>query len=269
MISPRSSSGRGRIIRRVLTWLMACLGVGGLAWGAWEFLRPRPSLEDAIQLADAGKLDEAAEMIRTHLADRPEDDAAHLLLAQILLGRPDPTFDRPPTAAPRSRGGWRWSISVGSARRIPGWPSLLQLARGKALDRLSRLDEAEAAWLEALRIEPTAPEAGWNLLNLYYLQGREEEARRLALRLFEVEPDPHDRVLLLLELVKLDARPPAPGSLVKWFEAVVRQNPGDLHSALALGLALTRAGQVERGDRLYSAGRCEPTPTASKPGTPS
>ena len=60
-----------------------------------------------------------------------------------------------------------------------------------------RFDEAEAAWLEALRIDPTAPEVGWNLLALYYVQGREEEARRLALRLYRVEPDPHDRASLL------------------------------------------------------------------------
>ena len=53
--------------------------------------------------------------------------------------------------------------------------------------------------------------------------------------------------LLLLELLRHDARPPAPGSLVKLFEPVVRDHPGDLHSALALGLALTRAGQVEKG----------------------
>ena len=123
----------------------------------------------------------------------------------------------------------------------------LHLCRGNALDRLLRFDEAEAAWLEALKVDPTAPEVGWNLLHLYYLQGREEEARRLALRLYRVEPDPHDRVLLLLELLRPDARPPAPGSIIKLFEPVVRHNPGDLHSAMALGLAQTRAGKVEEG----------------------
>src|SRR5262249_58704670 len=121
----------------------------------------------------------------------------------------------------------------------------LQLCRGRALDRLLRFSEAEAAWLEALKADPAAPEAGWHLLNLYYLQGREEEARRLALRLYEVEPDPHDRVLLLLELVRPDARPPAPGSIVKLLEPAVRQHPDDLQSAVALGLARVRAGQVD------------------------
>ena len=54
-------------------------------------------------------------------------------------------------------------------------------------------------------------------------------------------------MLLLLELVRQDARLPAPGSLVKWFEPLVRRHPGDLHSAAALGLALTRVGQIEKG----------------------
>jgi Flp pilus assembly protein TadD len=116
-----------------------------------------------------------------------------------------------------------------------------------ALNRLSRLEEAEAAWLEALGVDPTAPDAGWELLRLYYLQGREEEARDLALRLFQVEPDPHDRALLLLELLRPDARPPAPGSIIDLFEPIVRSNPHDRHSGMALGLAQTRAGKVEEG----------------------
>jgi Flp pilus assembly protein TadD len=65
----------------------------------------------------------------------------------------------------------------------PAMAATLYLCRGNALDRLARLDEADSAWLEALEADPTAPEAGWNLLRLYYLQGREVEARNLALRL--------------------------------------------------------------------------------------
>ncbi len=118
------------------------------------------------------------------------------------------------------------------------------------MDCLSRLDEAEEAWLEAIEIDPTAPEAGFHLLNLYYLEGREEEARRLALRLHKAEPDPHDRVFLLLELIRPDARPPAPAAVIKWFEPRVEKHPGDLHSSVALGLALIRAGQVENGSSI-------------------
>src|SRR5262249_47045376 len=80
-----------------------------------------------------------------------------------------------------------------------------------------------------------------------YLQGRDDEARILALNLFESEPDPGDRVQLLLQLVRQDARPPAPGSLAKWFSPVVRQHPDDLHSTPAMGLAFVRDSRVQPG----------------------
>jgi tetratricopeptide (TPR) repeat protein len=226
--------------------LIALLAVGGLGWVAWESTRVRPSLDGAIDLAAAGRVDEAEARVRAYLAARPEDGSANILLAQILLKRPDP----PPTQAPSGRPEpAQQALEVlDRVRPVNSDMSVaLHLNRGRALDRLLRLEEAEREWLEALKASPTAPEAGWHLLNLYYLHSREEEARRLALRLFRVEPDPHDRVLLLLELVKTDARPPAPASIIKLFEPVVRQEPDNLHSAIALGLAQVRAGQVEDG----------------------
>jgi Flp pilus assembly protein TadD len=225
---------------------MVCLVAGGLGWGAWESMRARPSLERAIRLADAGRLDDAAKEVRAQLAAAGDEHAAHLLLAQIILKRPDPPSnqaERPPSESAQEAMEHLSRIRPLNSRMAV----TLQLCRGAALHRLQRFDEAEAAWLEALSINPTAPEAGWNLLTLYYLQGREQEARCLALRLYEVEPDPHDRVLLLLELVRTDARPPAPGSIVKLFAPVVREHPDDLHTAIALGLALTRAGKVGEG----------------------
>jgi tetratricopeptide (TPR) repeat protein len=220
--------------------------MGALGWIAWQAIRSRPALDAAVKLAEAGRYDEAAAKLRARLAADPDDGAAHLLLAQLDLKR----FDSPATRAGRSREDWARLALDHLGRVHPSNPRMevtLQLCRGQALDRLGRFDEAEAAWLEALKLDATAPEAGWNLLRLYYLQGREEEARRLALRLYEVEPDPHDRVLLLLELVRPDARPPAPASIVKLFEPAVRQHPDDLHPALALGLARVRAGQVDAG----------------------
>jgi tetratricopeptide (TPR) repeat protein len=256
-----TSSGeafRRRLVRPFWTWTAVALATLGAAWGAWWWLRPRPALDDAAPLAEAGRFDEAEAKVRAYLAEHPGSDAAHLLLAQVVLGRPDP----PSTPADRRTPGPA-RVALEHLDRVrprnPRMAVALQLSRGKAFYRLLRLEDAEAAWLEALRLDATAPEAGWSLLDLYYLQGREQEARRLALRLYWVEPDPHDRVQLLLELVRQDARPPAPGSLVNWFEPVVRQYPGDLHSAAALGLALVRAGKVEKGiDQLRCAVESHP-----------
>jgi tetratricopeptide (TPR) repeat protein len=220
--------------------------LGGLVWGVGQWLRWRPSLKDAIALAEAGRLDEAEARLRARLAVDPDDGATHLLLARVAVRR----LDAPEALAGRSPEDLA-RRALDHLDRVhtsdPNRAVMLQVCRGRALHRLLRLEEAEAAWLEALRISPTAPEAGWHLLELYYIQGRREEARRLVWRLHEVEPDAHDRVRLLVELLRPDARPPAPGSIATVLGPVVRQNPHDLHSAIALGLAMVRNGELDRG----------------------
>jgi tetratricopeptide (TPR) repeat protein len=237
-------SARERSVRRALSPVILTLVTSALALYVWQLKGHPPSLDDASELVRAGKLDEAAMRIRTILSANPDHAAANVLLAQILLKRADPAGGDSP-----SPGSAEEALAhLGRVRPTsPRMAVTSLLCRGNALDRLFRLDEAEEAWLEAIHIDSTAPEAGFNLLNLYYIQGREEEARRLALRLFKAEPDPHDRVLLLLELLRPDARPPAPASLIKWLEPRVQEHPGDLHSSTALGLYLVRAGQIENG----------------------
>jgi tetratricopeptide (TPR) repeat protein len=239
-------TAQGRNIRLVLTGLTVALFVGGLSWCTWQVLNQAPSFANAIELADAGRLDEAAAKVRAYLAKDPDHAAANLLLAQIVLKQPEPPFTSSGHGSSQSAHEALEHLRLVRPSN-PKMAATMQLCRGNALDKLFRLDEAEAAWLQALEVDPTAPEAGWNLLNLYYLQIRDEEARRLVMRLYRVEPDAHDRVMLLLALVKADARPPAPASLVKLFEPVARDHPGDLHVGLTLGLGWVRAGQVERG----------------------
>jgi tetratricopeptide (TPR) repeat protein len=236
-----------RIERRKVSVIAAMLAsIVGLTWAAWSLVRMPPSLERAIPLAEEGRFDEAQEIVRARLRAEPDHPAANLLLAQLLLKRP----------APADAEGAE--DAVGPARealehldRIKDPPArmraLLPVWRGKALFRLGRLDDAERTWEEALRLDPKSPDAGWGLLEIDYLEGRADDARRLALRLHQVEPDPHDRVQLLLELVRQDAQPPAPGSLVQLFEPMVRLDPGGLAPALALGLALVRSGELDRG----------------------
>jgi tetratricopeptide (TPR) repeat protein len=180
------------------------------------------------------------------LREDPGRPATHLLLAQILLKRPAPPEpDGGETVVARARE------ALEHLDQITHPPSRMRtfvpLWRGKALLRIGRLDDAEIAWGETLRLDPTSPDAGWGLLEIYYMEGRAQEARRLALRLHEVEPDPHDRVQFLLELVRQDAQSPNPGWLVQWFEPVVRRNPGELGPTLALGVALVRNGDLGRG----------------------
>ncbi|HEX3450792.1 MAG TPA: tetratricopeptide repeat protein, partial [Isosphaeraceae bacterium] len=118
---------------------------------------------------------------------------------------------------------------------------------GKAHYQQKRYDLAETCWKEALELDPTVPEAGWALIDLMDFEARAEEAHRLGMRLFEVEPDPRDRVRLLLEMSRLDIDKVAPGSTVQVFEPVWRQYPAYLPLALAVGLALVHNSQSVEG----------------------
>jgi Flp pilus assembly protein TadD len=124
---------------------------------------------------------------------------------------------------------------------------MVEMYRGRARVMLDDLDGAEAAWTRALDLDPTVPEAGWGLLDLYYLQWRTGDADRLALRLHGVEPDARDRVRLLLEIIRQEIQRLSPRYVVQWFEPKHRRNPADRHAAMALGRALVRDGRIDEG----------------------
>jgi tetratricopeptide (TPR) repeat protein len=118
---------------------------------------------------------------------------------------------------------------------------------GKAHYQQKRYDLAESCWREALELDPAVPEAGWALVDLLDFEARTEEAHRLGMRLFDVEPDPRDRARLLLEVSRLDIDRVAPGSLVQVFAPLWRQHPEILPLALAVGLALVHNSQSAEG----------------------
>ena len=244
--------------RRVMFGVTSIAVAAAVTWFARAFFGPRPSLTEAAALAEGRRFSQAGDLVRAILRSDPSRSDAHMLAAQIALDRPGPPaapYERPdPTPALEALEHLKHVRASD-----PYLSALIALNRGKAEYRLGRLDQAETSWLDALRLQPNIPEAGWLLLETYDLQGRSEDARRLALRLHKVEPDPRDRVQYLLELVRQDAQPRAPASIVLWFEPVVKQNPGDLHANLALGLALINSSQLDRGlEVLRSAVKSHP-----------
>jgi tetratricopeptide (TPR) repeat protein len=244
--------------RRAVLVSAAVAAAGALTLAGWYVLRPKTSLAEAAALAEARRFDEAEALVREALREDPSRSDAHMLAAQLALDRPEPPVrtGRRPDPKPALEAIEHLKHVRPNDRYLA---ALAALHRGKAEYRLGRLEQAEASWLEALRIDPTIPEAGWFLLESYYLQGRPEDSRKLALRLHAVEPDPHDRAQYLLELVRQDAQPRAPASIVQWFEPVVEQNPDDLHASLALGSALVQAGEADRGiDVLRRAVKAHP-----------
>jgi tetratricopeptide (TPR) repeat protein len=224
-----------RIRDLVLGIIFAALVAGGAALGFGWIRRPAPKLDGLDALLANMRFDEVEKRLDDYLRVYPDHLQANMLMAQVALARED----QKPRVALRHLNRIK--------TRDRGTRALILLNEGKAYSALERYDRAEAAWKEALRVEPLVPEAGWALLGLYYVQGRREAAHRLAMSLFANEPDPRDRVQLLLELVRQDVLELVPESILMTFEPVVRAHPEELHASITLGIALIRNSRFEDG----------------------
>ncbi|MFO0890860.1 MAG: hypothetical protein U0790_17155 [Isosphaeraceae bacterium] len=192
-------------------------------------------LEETCALARAKRFDEAQARMSRYLEVFPDDPRGNLLMAQFSLDRPDP---QPDLALRHLR-----RVRAGSAREA----AIVEFCAGKAHLLQRRHDLAEARWREALRLDPTVPEAAWALLDLLELEDRLEEAQALGMWIHETEPEPRDRVRALLELARLDVDRVAPESAVPIFHPLHLQHPEDLTLALVAGRMLIRNSQLDEG----------------------
>jgi tetratricopeptide (TPR) repeat protein len=224
-------------LRAPILILLAAMAVltGAAALVAWQTLQAPPNLDVICALAREGRFDRAQELLALYLRAFPAHGRAHLLMAQFAMDRPD--------ARPQLALDHLAHIRT----TAPKEAAIVRFSVGKAHYQQKRYDLAEACWKEALELDQTVPEAGWALLDLLDFEGRTEDAHRLGMRLFEVEPDPRDRVRLLLEMSRLDIDRVAPGSLVQVFEPAWRQHRAYLPLALAVGLGLVHNSQSAEG----------------------
>ena len=206
-----------------------------LARPVGRMFTPAPTLDTARSLMNAGHFAAAEPRIRRYLSAFPDDPEAQLLLAQALVDRPSPDPAAALTLLKRTR-------QPDAARR-----AIALVTEGKALYRLQRHGIAETAWKSALGADRTVPEATWLLVQLYYVEGREDESRALVLSHFAAEPDPRDRVRLLLELVREDVDHLAAAGLIRDLAPAYKETPDDPRVALAFGGALVRDGRVDEG----------------------
>jgi tetratricopeptide (TPR) repeat protein len=223
---------------RVQSWIIgaALAGlVGVAALLTWRAVQTPPDFGTICALARQGRFDRAQRLLASYLRAFPGEDRAQLLMAQLAMDRPD--------ADPQ--------LALDHLERIqprtPREAAVVRFSVGKAHYQQKRYDLAETCWREAIELDPTVPEAGWALIDLLEFEARAEDAHRLGMRLFEVEPDPRDRVRLLLEMSRLDVDKVAPGSVVQIFEPVWRQHRAYLPLALAVGSALVHNSQSAEG----------------------
>jgi tetratricopeptide (TPR) repeat protein len=218
----------------ILITMAAVLTVGGIALLITRrALAPTPNLSQVQALARAGQFNHAQKLLDHYLHAHPENERAHLLMAQLT------------TEANNSQPDIALEQLAAIQSMTPKQTAKIKFLEGKAHYQQGHYDLAEDSWTEALRLDPTVPEAGWVLIDLLDKEGRQQEAHRLGMQLHEIEPDPRDRVKILLEMSRLDIETPDPVSQVPLFEPLVKQHPENLPLAITLGLALIR---VNRGD---------------------
>lgn len=230
--------------------LIAVLVLTGAGLSALCILRALgsvPTLSEVAALARAHQFKQAQATLSRYLRAHPHETRARLLMAEIATETANPQ----PEIALEHLGMIRPDT--------PRLAALVKFFEGKARLQQERYDLAEACWKEALDLDPAVPEAGWALFNLLDLEARVPEAHRLGMRMHDVEPDPRDRVRILLELARIDVENAAPGSQVLIFEPFVKQHPENLRLTLVLGLALVRDSRGEQGlEVLESAMRRYP-----------
>jgi tetratricopeptide (TPR) repeat protein len=229
----------GTVAIRLHVWMLivavvACVGAF-CALGIRQALGPAPTLDDVRSLAQRRRYRQAQMLLAQYLPTHPQNARAHLLMAQLAT---EPTNVQP-------------DLALGALAKIhpetTKQAALIKFFEGKARFQQKRYDLAEACWTEALRLDLIVPEAGWALVDLLDKEGRNAAAHSLGMRLHEVEPDPVDRVKILLEMTRLDFEFPDPLSQVELFEPLVRQHPEHLPLSLTVGLALVRCNRSDEG----------------------
>jgi tetratricopeptide (TPR) repeat protein len=224
--------GRRHFLLGIATLIPPAMGIFLFLAGS---LKPPPTVDEVFALAQANRFDEAEMRGTDYLRLHPGDSRVLLVMAEIALARPTPdpirALARLNRIRPYSRSQGAWAL----------------LDQGKAFYLLSRYDRSESCWIEALRKDPAIVEAGRRLLDLFVLQGRFTDASDIVISQFKHEPDPRDRLLLLLKLVQLEVDPPEPWSIVNQLQPVIQANPADLPTSLACGLALLSVSRSDAG----------------------
>ncbi len=221
--------------------IVALLLSGITAPALWRAIPRTPTLDEIHALARAGQFNRAQALLDGYLEAHPGNIRAHLLMAQLTT---ESTNSHPEFALEHLRAFRPVSVKQSA---------LVKFLEGKAFYHQGRYDLAELSWTEALCLDPIVPEAGWALLDLLDKEGRTEEAHGLGIRLHEVEPDPRDRVKILLEMSRLDIETPDPLSQVELFEQLVTQQTESQPLRLMFGLALIRVNRSAEGLQILHA----------------
>jgi Flp pilus assembly protein TadD len=222
-------------------WIFAVALLALNVWWAWREVRPVADLPVINNWLSQGRLTEAEWALRERLRRSPHDGAASALLGRVLATRGD---------------------SLGCARalhQVPfWWPTKGEMLflEGQAVKSIGRMSDAEIAWKELTEFDPLHPmpdalvaKAVVELLELYALEERWEEARQLIWKAYD-RADPPDRPALLVMRMRTELERIAPAASVVKLRKFVAAAPDDWEARRALALAEHATGHDAEATRL-------------------
>ena len=194
------------------------------------------SLNKAVELLMAGRIEEARRACRKAVRDRPDLPEAHMLLAETQRVMGDAASARESTAR--------------VLRLKPAWSSAnIAFALADLYRDFGRLDEAEKRYRRALEEQPDLTDARYNLAGMLHGTGRMAEAIVELEKLLERQPDAADVRERLVQLLFDERR-------IDRLDAVCREGmarfPGASVYPDRLGTALWYRGRHEEGMRAFS-----------------
>ncbi len=190
-------------------------------------------LQRGLQLHQAGRVLEAAEIYRSIIKTRPQTGDAWNLLSAIF-------FDTGNTEAAVA------AATQATALMPDFFPAFVNL--GNALQAAGRINDALIAFSKAAALDPDSPEAQSNLASALNALGRHQEALAAAQAALELKPDfpeaLNNRGNAEAGLNRLDAA-------VGTYRTLLRLRPDSADAYYNLGGALMRLGALEEAIGCY------------------
>jgi tetratricopeptide (TPR) repeat protein len=230
---------------RLVRWTLLAGLLGLNAWWYWRDIQPKVGLDTISRLIEQHHDREAEESVRGYLARSPHDGEARIMLAKLLAQRND---------------------VLGSAQelhKVPFWwpdKGKWLLMEGGAFKEFNRMADAEAAWkavVEDDALHPVDPKfvtaAMRDLLELYAIEGRWDDAVRLIWTIYERTSDLEEREALLNMRIRTELERILPAVAVAKMEKYLAAEPADWEARRGLAKAQMALNQVDEARRNLSA----------------
>ncbi len=238
---PARRGGRGRRVLGLGRWTLL-LGLVGLnAWWFWCEVRPVLGLDTISKWINEHRDDDAERALRQRLARSPHDGEARIMLAKLL--------------------GQRGAMltSARELHQVPFWwpdKGKWLLMEGAAFKESNRMSDAEAAWKAVVGDDPLHPveprlvtAATRDLLELYAVEGRWEDAVKLIWKSYDRTNDDDERQTLLNMRIRTELDRLLPAVATAKIEKYLAADPTDWEARRGLARAHMALNHPEEAKR--------------------